>query len=150
MSHSFVSLVSHIIFSTKNRRPMLRAEIRDELHAYTGGVLRSENCCLLKAGGISDHIHILAQLNASLPVATCVQKIKTNTSRWLKRRFPTHSKFAWQEGYAAFSVSPSQIPKVKAYIENQQEHHRKRSFTEELRDLLRAHKVEFDERDLPG
>ena len=127
---------------------MLRTEIRDELHAYAGGVLRSEKCRLLKAGGISDHIHILAQLSATLSVATCVQKIKTNTSRWLKRRFIGHSKFAWQEGYAAFSASPSQIPKVKAYIENQEEHHRKRSFTEELRDLLRAYNLD-DEKDLP-
>jgi REP element-mobilizing transposase RayT len=147
MSHSFVLLVSHIIFSTKNRRPMLKAEIRDELYAYTGGLLRSEKC-LLKAGGIPDHVHLLAQLNATLPVATCVQKIKTNTSRWLKRRFRTHCKFAWQEGYAAFSVSPSQIPKVKAYIENQEEHHRKKSFREELRDLLKAHKLELGKKDL--
>jgi REP element-mobilizing transposase RayT len=149
MSHSFVSLVSHIIFSTKNRRPMLKAEIRDELYAYTGGLLRSEKGRLLKAGGISDHIHLLAQLNATLSVATCVQKIKANTSRWLKRRFRTHSQFAWQEGYAAFSVSPSQIPKVKAYIENQEEHHRKKNFPEELRDLLKAHKLELDKQDLP-
>jgi REP element-mobilizing transposase RayT len=149
MSHSFVSLVYHIIFSTKNRRPLLKPEIRDELYAYTGGVLRSEKGRLRKAGGISDHIHLLVQLNATLSVATCVQKIKSNTSRWLKRRFPTHSKFAWQEGYAAFSVSPSQIPKVKAYIENQEKHHRKKSFREELRDLLKAHNLEFEEEDLP-
>jgi REP element-mobilizing transposase RayT len=97
---------------------------------------------------IRDDIDFTVFFAASV-LATCVQKIKTNTSRWLKRRFPTHSKFAWQKGYAAFSVSPSQIPNVKAYIENQEEHHRKRSFREELRDLLRAHNLEFDEKGLP-
>ena len=129
---------------------MIRTHVRDELCAYTGGVLRAEKCRLIKAGGTSDHIHLLAELNATLPVATCVQRVKTSTSRWLKRRFKTLSKFAWQEGYAAFSVSPSQIPRVKAYIENQQEHHRKRSFKEELQELLQAHNVRFDKRDLPG
>ena len=141
MSHTYVTQISHIVFSTKDRRPLLRPEIRADLYAYTGGILRSLRCRLIKAGGISDHIHLLVELHPMLAVASCVQKVKSNTSRWLKKTFPTCSKFGWQEGYAAFSVSPSQIPRVKAYIENQAQHHRKKTFTEELSDLLQAHNL---------
>jgi REP element-mobilizing transposase RayT len=139
MSHSLVKQLHHIVFATKGRRTLISPEMRDELHAYIGGILRSQNCRLIKAGGRPDHIHLLVELSASVSLAACVQKVKCNSSRWIKIRFPQRSKFAWQDGYGAFSESSSRLPLLKSYIENQELHHRKVSFNAELRQLALDH-----------
>ena len=145
MSHSLVKQINHIVFATKGRRALISPEIRDELHAYIGGILRAQNCRLIKAGGRPDHIHLPVESSASVSVAACVQKIKCNSSRWIKLRFPQLSNFAWQDGYGSFSESFSSIPILKSYIENQESHHRKVSFSEEVRQLALEHGLDPDD-----
>ena len=139
MSHSLVKQLNHIVFATKGRRSLISPGMRDELQAYIGGILKSMNCRLIKAGGRPDHIHLLVELSASVSVAACVQKVKCNSSRWIKIRFPQRRNFAWQEGYGAFSESYSELPFLKSYIENQELHHRNVAFKEEFRRLALEH-----------
>lgn len=111
-----------------------------ELFAYLGGIARSEGYSLIAAGGTANHVHLLIILPASISLANAVQKLKGSSSRWMGRGF------SWQEGYGALSVSASQVPVVKKYIRNQEEHHTKRNFEEEFVALLRTHGIEYDER----
>lgn len=140
MAHTYASNFIHCIFSTKDRRPALPAERMPDLYAYLGGIARSEGFALVAAGGTANHIHLLFVLPATCCLSTAVQKLKGSSSRWLGLRF------SWQEGYGAFSVSPSQVPTVKKYIADQAIHHRKRSFEEEFAALLRNCGIKFDER----
>jgi REP element-mobilizing transposase RayT len=144
MPSTHLSLHYHIVFSTKGRRRIIAEPWREELHAYIGGILRSMNAVARSVGGTGDHVHVLASLNATLTLADAVRQIKRGSSVW------THQhgvdKFAWQDGYGAFTVSPSQLNKVERYIANQVDHHRKQTFEEEYLDLLRLSGVEFDEK----
>lgn len=139
MAHTYASNFIHCVFSTKDRRPILSADRMPDLYAYLGGIARSEGFTLIAAGGTANHIHLLFVLPATSCLATAVQKLKGSSSRWLGQRF------SWQEGYGAFSVSPSQVPAVKKYIGNQAIHHRKRSFEEEFTALLRNCGIKYDE-----
>jgi len=138
MAHTYASNFIHCIFSTKERRPLIAADRMPDLFAYLGGIARSEGFSLIAAGGMADHIHLLFVLPATKSLATAVQKLKGSSSRWMG------PGFAWQEGYGAFSVSPSQVPVVKKYIRNQEQHHRKRSFEDEFIALLRSCGIEYD------
>jgi REP element-mobilizing transposase RayT len=140
MAHTYTSNLVHCVFSTKERRPLVPAGRLGELHAYFHGIAKGEGFPLLGAGGTANHAHLLFALPASIALAQAVQKLKGGSSRWLGRGF------GWQEGYGAFSVSPSQVPKVKAYIRNQREHHRKRSFEDEFIALLRKCGIPYDPR----
>jgi len=140
MAHTYASNFIHCIFSTKDRRPLISAERMDGLYAYLGGIARSEGFTLVAAGGTANHVHLLIVLPPTIALATAVQKLKGSSSRWMGKGF------SWQEGYGAFSVSPSQVPVVKKYIQNQEQHHQKRSFEEEFTALLRSCGVEYDER----
>lgn len=140
MAHTYASNFIHCIFSTKDRRPLLARERMPELFAFLGGVARGEGFSLVAAGGTANHVHLLLILPATCALATAVQKLKGSSSRWMGRTF------SWQEGYGAFSVSPSQVAIVKRYIRNQEQHHRKRSFEEEFTALLRNCGIEFDGR----
>jgi putative transposase len=140
MAHTYVGNFIHCIFSTKERRPLLPADRTVDLYAYLGGIARSEGFTLIAAGGTANHLHLLFDLPATDSLSTAVQKLKGSSSRWLGRTF------AWQEGYGAFSVSPSQLSAVKKYIRNQEQHHRKRTFEEEFISLLRSCGVEYDAR----
>ncbi len=140
MAHTYASNFIHCIFSTRERRPLIPAERTTGLYAYLGGIARGEGLTLIAAGGTANHIHLLFILPAPYSLATAVQKLKGGSSRWMG------SRFSWQEGYGAFSVSPSQVPMVKKYIENQEQHHRRRSFEDEFIALLRSCGVEFDAR----
>ena len=146
MSQSLSSLIFHFVFSTKHRRHQIPREIQPRLHKFIAGTLRSRQSKLLAAGGMPDHLHLLASLNRQISVSDALQKIKSNSSRWIHESFPELNRFAWQNGYAAFSVSFSHIEHVKRYIQNQERHHRKRTFKEELLLLLKEHLVEFDQR----
>jgi putative transposase len=139
MAHTYASNFIHCIFSTKGRRPILPAGRMPDLYAYLGGIARSEGLTLIAAGGTANHVHLLFVLPATSCLATAVQKLKGSSSRWLGQRF------SWQEGYGAFSVSPSQVPAVKKYIGNQEIHHQKRSFEEEFTALLRNCGIKYDE-----
>lgn len=140
MAHTYASNFIHCIFSTKQRKPALPFDRKADLFSYLGGIARSEGFILIAAGGTANHVHLLIVLPATACLATAVQKLKGSSSRWLGKGF------AWQEGYGAFSVSPSQVAAVKEYIANQEIHHRKRSFEEEFTEMLRKCGVDYDPR----
>jgi len=139
-----LSLHYHVVFSTKERARIIADTWRDDLHTYIGGILKDMNAIPEAIGGPGDHAHVLLGLKATHMLADVVRQIKRGSSVWIH----SHGvrKFAWQEGYASFTVSPSQINKVKEYIANQVEHHRRKSYEEEYLELLRLSGVEFDER----
>ena len=143
---TFTNLLFHIIYSTKYRKPTIRTEWQDDLYGYIGGIVRDQNGTLLKVGGIEDHVHLLAKLSPTISISDVLQKIKSNSSRWINERSDVTRKFEWQSGYAAFSVSESQMPSVDDYIANQAERHRKKSFEEEFLAILQKHNIEFDMR----
>jgi putative transposase len=146
MSQSLSQVLVHLIFSTKNREAWLSQEIRNELHAYIGGIVNAQNGVLLQAGSVEDHIHLLLTHPRTISPAKLVQEIKTGSSKWIKTKGVQFTKFAWQTGYGIFSISPSHQQAVVKYIENQAEHHRNNSFQDEYRNLLAKYNVPFDER----
>jgi len=148
MAHTFTNLLTHIVFSTKDRMATLEPELKARLFPYMGGILRELDAAPLLINGPMDHVHILAVLPARLAPAEILNKLKSNSSGWVHKTFPTRRDFAWQVGYAAFGVSPSQKQNVLDYITNQEEHHRKVSFKEELVAFLKKHEIEYDERHL--
>jgi putative transposase len=146
MAHTFTSILVHAVFSTAGRAPLLTDAMRPDVHAYIGGILRELRAVPVVIGGTADHVHLLARLPADLSVAKCLQIVKTNSSRWVKERWPERRRFAWQRGYGAFSVSESKRTTVIRYINDQERHHRRISFQDEFLVLLRNHGVEFDQR----
>ena len=146
MAHTVTNLLTHTVFSTRGRAPLIADIIRDDLHAYLGGILRELRAVPIAIGGTTDHVHVLARLPADLAVADCLRILKTNSSRWVKEKCPERRSFSWQGGYGAFSVSESSRSKVIRYIQEQARHHRRISFQDEFLALLQKHGVEFDER----
>jgi len=146
MPQSLSKVVVHIIFSTKNREPWLDARVRPRMHAYLATICRDLGADFVNAGGVADHVHIVTTLPRTLSQAELIEQLKKTSSKWIKTLGTRHRGFAWQRGYGAFSVSPSQIDSVLQYINGQEEHHRTRTFQEEYRELLRKHGVIFDER----
>ncbi|KAA6461951.1 transposase [Acidobacteria bacterium AB60] len=144
MAHTYATNFIHCVFSTKDRRPLIPPSRINELHAYLGGIARGEGLTLIAVGGTENHLHLLIALPASRTLAQAVQKLKGNSSRWMGEGF------CWQEGYGAFSVSPSQIPVVERYIRNQEEHHRKRNFEQEFVTLLRNCGIQYDQNHVFG
>ena len=128
MSHSYVSNLMHCTFSTKDRFPHIDSDLEQRLWLYLGGIARENRIKALAIGGTADHVHALLSLPGMMSFAKAVQLIKGGSSKWVHDTFPQYKKFEWQEGYGAFSVSASQISKTTAYINNQKEHHRKKSF----------------------
>jgi REP element-mobilizing transposase RayT len=143
---TFVSNLVHFTWGTANREPLLHNSWRDNLHAYIGGDLENKKAKLLAAGGVADHIHVLASLPATMSLAEAASAMKSNSSRWIHQNARQSKGFDWQTGYGAFSVSKSAEPRVKAYIKDQEEHHRIRSFTEEFTVLLDKHGIPYEER----
>ncbi len=141
MSHTHSASFLHCVFATKGRCALIPAELRERLYAYLIGIADNLGFKILAAGGTSNHVHLLIGLPPALTLAETVQKLKANSSRWLSE---SGVHFEWQKGYGAFSVSPSLLPTVQAYIRNQAEHHRKRSFEEEFSALLKKSGVTYD------
>ena len=146
MAHTYTSLLIHVIFSTSGRTPLLTGAMRLDVHAYLGGILRELDAVPIAIGGTADHVHLLTRLPANVALADCLRVVKTNSSRWVKERWPQQRKFSWQGGYGAFSVSESRRAAVIGYIRDQAQHHRRISFQDEFLALLKNHHVEFDER----
>jgi len=146
MSHSYVSNLMHCTFSTKGRYPFIDSALEARLWPYVGGIARENRMKALAIGGTSDHLHALLSLPGMMSFSKAVQLIKGGSSKWINDTFPQRKKFEWQEGYGAFSVSASQVPKTIAYINNQKEHHRKKTFMEEFLELLTKHGIEYDQR----
>ena len=145
MPHTVTNLLVHLIFSTKERLPLINPELENDLHAYLGGILRELHAVPIAIGGTADHVHLLMRLPADLAVADCLRVVKTNSSRWAKERWPQRRSFAWQGGYGAFSVSESQRGAVISFIQDQARHHRRISFQHEFLAMLKKHDLEFDE-----
>jgi putative transposase len=150
MPHSFTSLLVHVIFSTKNRLPDLSPELAGRLFPYMGGIVRERKGVPLIVNGPADHVHLLVSLPTTESIAELLRVVKTNSSRCVHEQSPAQKRFAWQSGYAAFTVSGSRSADVKAYIEAQQEHHRRVSFQEEFLTFLRKSGIAYDTRDLWG
>lgn len=147
MAQSLAKILLHTVFSTKDRRPFLRDEpLRHELHRYLGGILTNLECHPIIAGGIEDHVHLLFALPRTATVADIVKELKRGSTLWLKTKSPQLADFAWQTGYGVFSIGHSQIDAVTTYIATQPENHRKISFQDEFRELLKRYQIEFDER----
>jgi REP element-mobilizing transposase RayT len=146
MGHTYTSLLTHVIFSTKDCVPSLDDDLREEVEKYVCGVARNIGVKTIAINSVADHAHILLQVPAATSVAAIVSKLKSNSSRFIHEKWPRRSKFAWQEGYGAFSVSKSGLDDVVRYIANQEEHHRKRTFQEEYLEFLKRYEIEYDER----
>jgi len=146
MPQSLSAVYIHLVFSTKERRPFLRDEtVRGLLHSQLGGISKKLGCAPIITGGVEDHVHLLARFGRTITKAEWVKELKRVSNLWLKENHSIRD-FEWQGGYADFSVSASNLERVKSYIANQPSHHRRMNFQDELRALLSRHKVEWDER----
>jgi REP element-mobilizing transposase RayT len=137
--------LTHALFSTKDRQPLIRTEMKSDLYAYLGGIITNLSCKPVLINGPADHVHLLFVLSARLSLADLMEKLKANSSKWANQRSPRRG-FSWQTGYTAFSVSQSKVGEVQAYISHQEEHHRKLTYQEEVVALLKKHGVDFDPR----
>jgi len=146
MPSTYTSLLYHIVFSTKDRRPFLNPKLRAELFPYIVGIVSKFGGVTLEIGGVEDHVHMLLRLPADLAVSDALRLIKSNSSKWAGERRDLIRAFAWQTGYSAFTVSKSQVPSVGKYIRNQERHHQRLTFKQELVSLLIKHEIEYDRR----
>jgi REP element-mobilizing transposase RayT len=147
MSSTLSNLTYHIVFSTKYREPLITPQLREVLYPYIGGVVRNKGGALIRIGGVADHLHLVAKLRPDIALSDMVRVVKANSSKWVnEQESGSGGRFAWQAGYGAFSVSPSQLAALTVYVERQEEHHRVRPFQEEYVAILQKHGVEYDER----
>ncbi len=148
MSHTYFQLYYHLVWSTKERLPLIENDFKDDLYAYLGGTIRSKGGHLIQIGGMPDHIHLCVFLPSNVTIADIVRNAKISSTKWVHQTCskPKLGDFSWQEGYGAFSVSKSNCDTVVEYIQNQSKHHRTRSFREEFIDMLIKHEIEFDEK----
>jgi REP element-mobilizing transposase RayT len=146
MAQSLAKNILHLIFSTKNRQPLLSHEIRPQLHSYMGGILRQWESPAILMNSVADHIHILFCLSKNEALKKVVEEVKKGSSKWIKTKGREFANFFWQAGYGAFSVSQSNVVVVKRYIERQEAHHRRLGFQDEFRSFLRRHQIDYDER----
>lgn len=150
MANTFSQIYLHIVFSTKNRVDWIDPQIEDRVWAYIGGIARKHKMTAIQVGGIDNHIHALTGIPTIISPSQAAKYLKGDSSMWIHNEFQEMSNFAWQDGYGAFSVSRSEIPRVVEYIKNQREHHQERTFEEEFETLLKLHGIEYDERYLFG
>lgn len=146
MARSYRSIFLHVVFSTKERRPVLNAEFQPRLHAYLGGAIRGTGGMAIAVGGWIDHVHLLLAPGTGFVVEDFVKEIKRASNAWLRDEGLADGGFHWQGGYGAFSIARWDLDKVAAYVREQEVHHAKTSFADELRKLLERHGVEYDER----
>ena len=146
MPQSLSSILIHLIFSTKNRERFLTSEIDAELYPYLASIFKAMKSPALIINGTSDHVHTLFSLSRVVTIASLVEEVKTESSKWIKTKGREFRNFHWQSGYGAFSIGQSQLPTVKRYISRQKEHHRRVSFQDEYRNFLKLYEVDYDER----
>ena len=146
MGHTYANLMVHGVFSTTQRRPFIRPEIMPELVKVVGGIIRKKDGKLLAMNGTDNHVHLLAIFHPKHAISEMFRDIKAVSCDWVHGLGPVHRDFAWQGGYAVFSVSKSQAGRVETYIARQAEHHRTKTFEEELVALLEKHEIEYDKR----
>ena len=146
MAQTLVNLLIHLIFSTKNREPLITRVIEPELFAYMGGILKHNESRLLDAGGTADHVHLLISQSKNISLSSLMKDVKKDSSSWIKTKGREFRNFYWQDGYGGFSIGKSDIPGLRKYIVSQKEHHRKRSFQEELVQFLDEQGIQYDVR----
>ena len=146
MPQSLAKLLVHLIYSTKNREPVLHGNIRDELHRYSAGILKELQSPAILINSVADHVHILYSHSKNYSPSKIVEEVKKGSSKWLKTKGEAYLNFHWQNGYGAFSVSQSGVAEVVNYIENQEHHHQRKTFQDEYREFLRRYEVPYDER----
>lgn len=146
MAGTYTNLLYHLVFSTKSRLPLISRELETDLNAYIGGIVRGEGGVLLEIGGMPDHVHLLAKFKPAVSVSDMLKHIKGNSSKWVNEERMQSRKFGWQDGYAAFTVSESQVGAVRNYIREQEQHHCGQSYQDEFRALLNRHGIECDEK----
>jgi len=145
MGQSLVQNYIHIIFSTKQRQPLIHGPVENELHAYLGGICKRLDCQPIVVGGYTDHIHILCKLSKKISLMKFIEELKSHSSKWIKTKGKSFQNFYWQNGYGAFSVNPGNLDGLISYISNQKAHHKKKSFQEEYVAFLREYDVEYNE-----
>ena len=146
MPQSLASVLIHLVYSTKNREPVLTPEIEPELYAYQAAVFREMDCPALIINGTADHVHALFRLARTIAICDLVEEVKKRSSKWIKTKDTTFARFQWQLGYGAFSIGESGVGATRQYIANQKEHHREKSFRDEFRTFLAKYRIEYDER----
>ena len=146
MPTTYSNILLHCVFSTKYRERTIAPEIEERLYEYVGGIIRQKNGVLYDIGGTDDHVHLFVRWNTSECIGDLLRDVKAESSKWVHDTYPNRRDFRWQVGYAVFSVSQSQAGKLTKYIDNQKEHHKTVSFQDELRQLLDAHGIEYDEK----
>jgi len=146
MSSTHTNLLYHIIYSTKFRRNLLPATDAERIYEYIGGIIREEKGSLVEIGGMADHIHFLARLSPTLAISDVLRVTKANSSKWINETLRLKYRFGWQRGFGAFTVSSSNVGRVRDYIQNQARHHKSVSFRDEYRKLLIRHNIAFDEK----
>ena len=146
MANTFTQIHIHAVFTVQNRVSLLKKEWQDRLYQYIIAIIQNHGHKVLSIGGMSDHVHILFGFRPIQSLSELMQNVKRNSSEWINKEKLVMGKFSWQEGYGAFSYSKSQIPQVIKYIENQGEHHKKRTFIEEYKKILSDFGLEYDER----
>lgn len=146
MSQSLSKMYVHIVFHTKYSQPLIDQQIEKELYAYIGQIIKENQSQPIRINGVENHIHILAILSKNIALSKLVEEIKRHSSRWIKTKGSNYENFKWQGGYGVFSVSQSGVENVKRYIDNQKEHHKKKTFQEEYVKLLKENEVDFDEK----
>lgn len=146
MSQSLEKILVHIVFSTKQREPLLSEEIRGDLYRYIAGILKQLQSFAIEIGGTADHIHILCSISKNYAPSKIIEEVKKSSSKWIKTKGSEYDGFYWQRGFGIFSVSLSNIEEVRRYILEQEQHHRKMSFQEEFRKFIEKHGIDYDER----
>jgi putative transposase len=146
MSQSLSNILVHIIFSTKLSKPFITQSIKNELYSYMASILKDCDCSPIIIGGIEDHVHVLCKLSKTRSMSSVIEDVKKKSSKWIKTRGIGYKNFYWQNGYGAFPIGESQVKTLKEYIQDQEEHHRKKSFKEEFREILNRYGVSYDER----
>lgn len=146
MPQSLANVVVHLVFSTKDRLACLGPSLRPTLHAYLATVARNAGCECPRVGGVADHVHLAVRLSRTVTIAALVEELKTSSSKWLKTQSPELGGFAWQRGYGAFSIGADDLEALLAYIDDQEEHHRTKTFQDEYRAFLAKHGITYDER----
>jgi REP element-mobilizing transposase RayT len=144
MAQTLTRVLVHLIFSTKNRVPLISPEIESHLHSYIGGICRNHESPLIAAGGMPDHVHVLVSLSKNIALSNLLMEVKKDSSKWIKDKGPGLEAFGWQDGYGGFSIGESGVEPLQRYFANQKEHHKKKTFEEELVEILKKYRVPFD------